>query len=108
MGKEGRPESGQRRCGIRSHRSLGLAGGERSLAGFQEFSGTRRYLREVAEGLGPRELETLVAFAEFLKARRAARGFAHHHEHQMQERAEAMAASQRGISLVQAGDKGAT
>ena len=43
-------------------------------------------MREVAEGLGPRELDTLVAFAEFLKARRAARGFAHHYEHQLQER----------------------
>jgi hypothetical protein len=31
----------------------------------------------------------LVSFAEFLKARRAARSFAHHHEHQMQERVEA-------------------
>ena len=29
------------------------------------------------------------AFAEFLKARRAARGFAHHHEHQLQERQDA-------------------
>lgn len=45
----------------------------------------RQHLREVAEGLGPRDLETIVAFAEFLKARRAARGFAHHHEH-LQER----------------------
>ncbi len=49
---------------------------------------SRQHLREAAETLGPRDLETLVAFAEFLKARRAARGFAHHHEHQMQERAE--------------------
>lgn len=48
---------------------------------------SRQHLREVAEALGPRDLDTLVAFAEFLKARRAARGFAHHHEHQMQERA---------------------
>jgi hypothetical protein len=47
---------------------------------------SRHHLREVAEGLGPRELDTLVAFAEFLKARRAARGFAHHYEHQLQER----------------------
>jgi hypothetical protein len=51
---------------------------------------SRQHLRELAEALGPRELETLVAFAEFLKARRAARGFAHHHEHQLQERAEAL------------------
>ena len=29
-------------------------------------------------------------FAEFLKARRAARGFAHHHEHMMAERAAAV------------------
>jgi hypothetical protein len=47
---------------------------------------SRAQLREIAEGLGPRELETLVSFAEFLKARRAARGFAHHHEHQAHER----------------------
>jgi hypothetical protein len=55
-------------------------------------------LREVAEALGPRELETLVAFAEFLKARRAARGFAHHHEHQAAER-DAAAQSQRSTKL---------
>ena len=36
--------------------------------------------------LGPRDLDILVGFAEFLKARRAARGFAHHHEHMLQER----------------------
>ena len=46
----------------------------------------RQHLRELAETLGPRDLDTVVSFAEFLKARRAARGFAHHHEHQMQER----------------------
>jgi len=94
----------------------GVAGGAEAEGGPKSSSGrrarnaeaSRQHLREVAEGLGPRELETLVAFAEFLKARRAARGFAHHHEHQMQERAEAMAASQRGISLVQSEDKGAT
>jgi hypothetical protein len=50
---------------------------------------SRAQLRELAETLGPRELESIVAFAEFLKARRAARGFAHHHEHQLQERQEA-------------------
>jgi hypothetical protein len=58
----------------------------------------RQHLREMGEALGPRDLDMLVAFAEFLKARRAARGFAHHHEHQLQERAEA-AASVRGSSL---------
>jgi hypothetical protein len=43
----------------------------------------RTLLREIAENLGARELETLVSFAEFLKARRAARAFAqqHHQEH---------------------------
>jgi hypothetical protein len=40
----------------------------------------RKTLREVAESLGPRDLENLTAFAEFLKARRAARSFAHHAE----------------------------
>jgi len=52
-------------------------------------------LKELGDALGPRELDLLVAFAEFLKARRAARGFAHHHEHMLQER-EAAVQSQRG------------
>jgi hypothetical protein len=40
----------------------------------------RKALRELAESLGPRDLENVTAFAEFLKARRAARSFAHHAE----------------------------
>jgi len=36
----------------------------------------RQQLREVVEGLGSRDLEKVIAFAEFVKARRAARGFA--------------------------------
>jgi hypothetical protein len=56
---------------------------------------SREHLKELLEGLGPRDLDALVSFAEFLKARRAARGFAHHHEHQLQER-EQSALSQRG------------
>ncbi len=47
----------------------------------------RQQLKELAELLGPRDLDTIVSFGEFLKARRAARGFAHHHEHMLQERA---------------------
>lgn len=39
----------------------------------------RKNLRDVAEALGPRDLDTLTAFAEFLKARRAARSFAAHY-----------------------------
>jgi hypothetical protein len=35
----------------------------------------RKNLREIADALGPRDLDTLTAFAEFLKARRAARSF---------------------------------
>jgi hypothetical protein len=49
----------------------------------------RTHLKELGDALGPRELDLLVAFAEFLKARRAARGFAHHHEHMLQEREQA-------------------
>jgi hypothetical protein len=56
---------------------------------------SRELLRELVESLGPRDLDAVVAFAEFLKARRAARGFAHHHEHQLHEREQATA-SQRG------------
>ncbi len=51
----------------------------------------RQQLREAGEALGPRDLDLVVSFAEFLKARRAARGFAHHHEHMMSERAAAAA-----------------
>jgi hypothetical protein len=40
----------------------------------------RKQLRELAETLGARDLEKVAAFAEFVKARRAARGFAHRHE----------------------------
>ena len=39
----------------------------------------RKNLRDIADALGPRDLDTLTAFAEFLKARRAARSFAHHY-----------------------------
>jgi hypothetical protein len=38
----------------------------------------RRNLREIADALGPRDLDTLTAFAEFLKARRAARSLGQH------------------------------
>jgi hypothetical protein len=69
----------------------------------------RQNLREIGEALGPRDLDMLVAFAEFLKARRAARGFAHHHEHTLAERAEASAGSVRGASLGAEGEeKGAS
>jgi hypothetical protein len=42
----------------------------------------RKNLRDIADALGPRDLDTLTAFAEFLKARRAARSFSHNlHDH---------------------------
>jgi hypothetical protein len=40
----------------------------------------RKNIREITDALGPRDLDTLTAFAEFLKARRAARSFAHHYQ----------------------------
>lgn len=43
----------------------------------------RKNLRDIADALGPRDLDTLTSFAEFLKARRAARSFSHHYEHAM-------------------------
>jgi hypothetical protein len=73
----------------------------------------RQSLRELGDTLGPRELDLLVSFAEFLKARRAARGFAHHHEHMLAER-EAAVQSQRSTRLAdmpsstELGDKGTT
>jgi hypothetical protein len=38
----------------------------------------RRTIREIVDSLGPRDLDTLATFAEFLKARRAVRSLAHH------------------------------
>jgi hypothetical protein len=38
----------------------------------------RKTLREIGESLGPRDLDTIVAFAEFVRARRATRSFSHH------------------------------
>jgi len=38
----------------------------------------RKTLREIADALGPRDLDTVVAFAEFVRARRAARSFSNH------------------------------
>jgi hypothetical protein len=40
----------------------------------------RKQLRELSESLGARDLEKVTAFAEFIKARRAARGFSHRHD----------------------------
>jgi hypothetical protein len=40
----------------------------------------RRLLRELADTMGARDLEKVVTFAEFVKARRAARTYAHRHE----------------------------
>jgi hypothetical protein len=45
----------------------------------------RKRLRELADALGPRDLDTVVAFADFLRARRTARSFAHHHGHRRDE-----------------------
>jgi hypothetical protein len=39
----------------------------------------RNRLKELADALGPRDLDTVVAFADFLRARRTARTFVHHH-----------------------------
>ena len=46
----------------------------------------RQSLKELSDVLGPRDLDMVVSFAEFLKARRTARGFAHHHDHMIQDR----------------------
>jgi hypothetical protein len=42
--------------------------------------GLRRQIRDVAESLGVRDLEKVVAFAEFVKSKRSGRGFSHRHD----------------------------
>lgn len=63
----------------------------------------RQSLKELGDALGPRELDLLVAFAEFLKARRAARGFQHHHEHMLQEREQGTAPLPRASRVIETG-----
>ncbi len=58
----------------------------------------REHLRELIEALAPRDLESVAAFAEFLKARRVARGFAHHHDHHQQERTDGAASAHKDDS----------
>jgi hypothetical protein len=59
----------------------------------------RKNLRDIADALGPRDLDTLTAFAEFLKARRAARSFAHHaHEHESHAHTEEEAPASQEIA----------
>jgi hypothetical protein len=67
---------------------------------------SREQLREIVETLGPRDLDALVAFAEFLKARRAARGFAHHHEHLQAEREVGLAPRSARLGEVEASKEG--
>ncbi len=67
---------GSKSAGVKRHRSA---------------EALRQILVEIGELLGPRDLDLLVNFAEFLKARRAARGFARHHEHARDSAAEALA-----------------
>ncbi len=40
----------------------------------------RRQIREIVDSLGSRDLEKVLAFAEFVKARRAARSYSHRHD----------------------------
>lgn len=72
--------------------------GPKSQSGRRQKSadGLRQNLKELGDALGSRELDLLVSFAEFLKARRAARGFVHHHEHMREERD---SQSQRAIRI---------
>ncbi|MGA7120949.1 MAG: UPF0158 family protein [Polyangiaceae bacterium] len=58
------------------------AGGKR----VRNAESLRQHLKELGDALGPRDLDMVVGFAEFLKARRAARGFAHHAEHLIHDR----------------------
>jgi hypothetical protein len=58
----------------------------------------RKQLRELADTLGARDLEKVTAFAEFIKARRAARVFAHRHDAGGSSDAEGSEATDSGLS----------
>jgi hypothetical protein len=86
-GEEDRESSPESLAPSSSTASLPESEGPRSASGRRRSAeASRAHLKEIADALGPRDLDALVSFAEFLKARRAARGFAHHHEHLQAER----------------------
>lgn len=93
-----------------SHPGAGGEDGPKSQSGRRQRNAEslRQSLRELGEALGPRELDLLVSFAEFLKARRAARGFAHHHEHMLAEREGRARMVEPPVSSATALDKGTT
>jgi hypothetical protein len=61
-------------------KELGPASESREGRKLRSADTLRKTLRELVEVLGPRDLDTLLSFAEFLKTRRAVRSFAHHSE----------------------------
>jgi hypothetical protein len=63
---------------IDSHGPPSSESGERRTG--RSAEALRKALRDLSENLGARDLEMVTTFAEFLKARRAARSFAHHAE----------------------------
>jgi hypothetical protein len=52
---------------------------------YRSIDSLRRRLRDLSETLGPRDLDSVVAFAEFLRARRNARSFAQHTAYQSRQ-----------------------
>jgi Uncharacterised protein family (UPF0158) len=64
----------------------------------------RKQLRDLADSLGARDLEKVTAFAEFVKARRAARGFAHRQEGAVSSEADTAADSSPSGSMSDATD----
>ncbi|HEY3496613.1 MAG TPA: UPF0158 family protein [Polyangiaceae bacterium] len=66
------PEAEASRPGPTAPISQEALGGRRS----RTLDGLRKQLEEVIEALGARDLEKVLAFAEFVRARRASRGFA--------------------------------
>jgi hypothetical protein len=63
---------------LRDHAPPSSETGERRAG--RSAEALRKALRDLSENLGARDLEMVTTFAEFLKARRAARSFAHHAE----------------------------
>ncbi len=83
--------------GIEGPESLDLEGPKSSSGRrTRNVESLRLALKELGDTLLPKDLDMLVAFGEFLRARRAARGFAHHHEHMIQEREGRAVNSTRG------------
>ncbi|HET9954240.1 MAG TPA: UPF0158 family protein [Polyangiaceae bacterium] len=76
----GRPTWTQQEAAPRPRENVNISQEHLTARRSRSAEALRKQLKELSDSLGARDLEKVTAFAEFVKARRAARVFAHRHE----------------------------